>query len=230
MSIDKFSSRIEFSAMTHFVRDLEDEGRSPVFPHHGVGHHRPRSGERTQPDHARLQQLPRTGQPSARDLDAAQAALALRGRQHRQPRRQQDLLAAPHFGGRARAVAQHRKRRTVPRVRPMSAPSCAGPPWGHRDWAARLPRRRTTGPAHTSNTSATTAPTNYALLVGARAVPTLVVVDGLYSMEGDIAPRMRSPPCAGSSRRCSWSTRRTAGILGATRTGAAELFGYAGRC
>lgn len=31
MSIDKFSSRIEFSAMTHFVRDLEDEGRSRCF-------------------------------------------------------------------------------------------------------------------------------------------------------------------------------------------------------
>ena len=232
MSIDKFSSRIEFSAMTHFVRDLEDEGRSPVF----------RTMESATTDHVVVSGRSRIMLGSnnylglanhPRVIDAAQAALRRFGAASTGSRvangtcslhrTLEDELAQWHNTESA-VLFPTGYQANVGTISALVRPGDTV----ILDWAAHASIHdgaRLAG-AHIEHFNQNSADELRALLVGARAVPTLVVVDGLYSMEGDIAPLDEiAALCREFSAMLMVDEAHSVGILGATRTGAVELFG-----
>lgn len=236
MTIDNFASRIEFAAMMHFVRDLEETGQAPVF---------------------RVMESATTGNVRVADADRIMLGsnnylgLATHPKVLEAARDAIDRYGAASTGSRVAngSSALH----TELEAELADWHGCQSAllfPTGYQtnvgtisaliretdtvilDWAAHASLNdgvRLAG-ADTARIQHNDVDELHELLyrTAQSGTPTMVVVDGLYSMEGDVAPLDRiAALCDRFDAMLMVDEAHSAGILGPNRTGAVEQYGVA---
>lgn len=237
MTIDKFATRIEFAAMMHFVRDLEETGQAPVF----------RVMESATTDKVRVAGADRIMLGSNNYLGLATHPEVLRA-----ARDALDRYGAASTGSRVANGSYALHAELEAELADWHGCQAAVLfPTGYQTNVGTISALVRDSDTVILDWAAHASLNDGVKLSGAEAVrvqhndvgelhelldhtarsgnPTLVVVDGLYSMEGDIAPLDRiAALCDRYDAMLMVDEAHSAGILGPNRTGAVELFGVAG--
>ncbi|MEU6564536.1 aminotransferase class I/II-fold pyridoxal phosphate-dependent enzyme [Nocardia nova] len=231
MTFEHFADRLEFAAMTHFVRDLEESGRSPVF----------RVAESATSGRVRVAGSDRIMLGSNNYLGladhpevraAAHAAIDRFGVASTGSRVANGTIEL-HLELEAEIAAWHGAPAALvfttgyqANVGTVSALARHGDTVV-LDWAAHASLQ---DGAALSGAAVRRFPHNDVTalreILSGTDTPTMVVVDGLYSMEGDLAPLHEiAALCAEFEALLMVDEAHSTGILGPDRTGAVSLYG-----